>query len=521
MRKSIETGKKRDGGEPIRILLVEDDPVDARVAEQALIREHPGTYSVTHVDSVRGALDALLKNGVSFDTILLDLNLPDSQGLQGFSAISQATGEKVPVVILSGVDDESIAVTAIHREAQDFVSKQNMSGSNLDRAIRYAIERHRTSQLLRLSRERFRQFARASSDRFWEMDENLCFVETSGTLDDGHYPSARDMVGKKPWELARVAPLSPGGWTDHEDDLLNRRPFRNFEIVTEDENGNRVFWSIGGEPIIEDEGPFKGYRGTSTNITKQKKAEEDLRNLAWELGAARDELEEMNAQKNRLFSIVAHDLRGPFNSLLGYSSLLENRIESLVPEGIKGAATALHEASNRVYALLENLLNWSRMQMGRIDFKPEPINLPEVVEESVRLFKSTAEDKGIALALDLNGTIEVFADRDMVGSILRNLITNAIKFTETGGSVSLRIATDGDSGLIEIADTGVGMSPDKVDQLFRLDVKTTTAGTAGESGTGLGLQICKEMAEKQGGRIEVESSESVGSTFRVFLPKRH
>ena len=243
----------------------------------------------------------------------------------------------------------------------------------------------------------------------------------------------------------------------------------------------------------------------------------DLVAMAEDLTETRNQLELLNEQKNKFFSIIAHDLKGPFNALLGYSSLLSTQAETFEPAMIARSADAVHESAKQVYELLENLLDWSRLQMDQMDFETETVDLAELITNNVRLFEPIAASKNIVLIIE-GPTLSVLAHALMIDTILRNLIANAVKFTTSRGSVTIKTIADGDWVDIEIIDTGVGMTQDKVDRLFKLDEKTTTTGTNGEVGTGLGLHLCKDLTEKQGGRIQVISTEGVGSTFRVSFP---
>ena len=244
----------------------------------------------------------------------------------------------------------------------------------------------------------------------------------------------------------------------------------------------------------------------------------DLVVLAKNLTEARDELQQLNDQKNKLFSIIAHDLRGPFTGLLGYSSMLSTNAEQFDPKLVAVSAATMHETAQRVFDLLENLLDWSRLQMEGAEVDLQPVKLSEIFKNNIALLSPVAEAKNIQLKTDGKQTGEVIADGNMLDTILRNMINNAIKFTHSGGSITLKTCSTNGWTNIKITDTGVGMPPDKVKRLFRLDQKTSSLGTQGEVGTGLGLNLCEELIKNQGGRIEVESKEGEGSTFHIYLP---
>jgi len=244
----------------------------------------------------------------------------------------------------------------------------------------------------------------------------------------------------------------------------------------------------------------------------------DLVGLAEDMAVARDDLQLLNAQKDKFFSIIAHDLKGPFNALLGYSSLLSSGAKDFDQNQVAEYSGAVHESAQRVFKLLENLLEWSRLQMGRVKYQPSSVNLKEIIDTNVELFAPTAKEKAIRLSGKGETSIDVFADAHMVDTVVRNLLNNAIKFTPEKGEVTVSTQRIGDWAEVDVSDTGVGISVANAARLFRLDEKTSTVGTGGETGTGLGLHLCKEMVEKQGGQLHVESVESEGSTFRFTLP---
>jgi len=245
---------------------------------------------------------------------------------------------------------------------------------------------------------------------------------------------------------------------------------------------------------------------------------DDLISLTGDLERSRLKSEQLNKQKDKFFSIIAHDLIGPFNSLLGYTSMLSNQMDMIDKVKVAEAAVSINRSAENLFKLLENLLEWSRLQMGRVEFEPEIIDLGKIIDENLDLFSPLAEQKNISLGSESSSGCKAFADPHMVDAIIRNLINNALKFTSENGSISIVVECSEKWTQISCVDTGVGMSPGKIDRLFRLEEKVSTVGTGGETGTGLGLQLCKEFAETQGGKIEVESTEGKGSTFHVTLP---
>jgi signal transduction histidine kinase len=232
-----------------------------------------------------------------------------------------------------------------------------------------------------------------------------------------------------------------------------------------------------------------------------------------------EQLQQLNATKDKFFSIISHDLKGPLNSLTSFSGLLINHTDKLSKEDIQMLATDLDKSVKNLFTLLENLLEWSRSQTGNIDFKAERFNLSDVLIENKALLTTQAQAKKIQIVFnDSNNPVQVYAHRNSITTVVRNLLSNAIKFTPEGGLITLHITRTHKFASVAIRDTGVGMSPEVIDKLFRIDTKHSTKGTANEKGTGLGLILCKDFIEKNGGSMTVLSELNKGSEFSFTVP---
>lgn len=231
-------------------------------------------------------------------------------------------------------------------------------------------------------------------------------------------------------------------------------------------------------------------------------------------------LKEMNATKDKLFSIIAHDLKNPFSALKGFSELLEKEFDTFSMAEKKEYIGVINESADSLYKLLDNLLQWSRTQIGSITYTPEKFCIAKLIWQEVGLIKSTSEKKKITLNVDANDADMVFADKNTISSVVRNLLTNAVKFTSQGGFVEIRAGYQDDIDMVEVVviDSGVGISNSDMGKLFVLDASFTTKGTANEPGTGLGLMLCKEFVENNGGKIWVVSQKGKGSEFHFTLP---
>jgi signal transduction histidine kinase len=231
-----------------------------------------------------------------------------------------------------------------------------------------------------------------------------------------------------------------------------------------------------------------------------------------------NELQKLNATKDKFFSIIAHDLKNPFHSLLAATQTLRMKIKDYDKEKILFFLENMESVARRGYDLLVNLLEWSRSQTGRLDFKPEKTNLHQLVKNSVDLLKGAAENKGVKLENAVDNDIEVLVDRNTIATVLRNLISNGIKYTLKDDRVKIYAKREESTVFVYVEDTGTGIKKEHVAKLFRLDKNISTRGTQDETGTGLGLILCKEFVERNGGTIFVESTEGEGSTFYFTIP---
>ncbi len=247
------------------------------------------------------------------------------------------------------------------------------------------------------------------------------------------------------------------------------------------------------------------------DITQRKQAEVALKE-------SESRLRELNVTKDKFFSIVTHDLRSPFNAIIGFSNLMADKVIAKDYDKVAEYADIVQKASWRAMDLLTNLIEWSNSQTGRISFIPEYFEFPLLVEEIYSLMKDLARQKSITLIIEQSPSLVVFADKAMISSVLRNLVSNAIKYTHPGGMVSIKVKKNQGELLVSISDDGVGFSNSAVENLFNMERNISTTGTMQERGTGLGLLLCKEFINRHEGRISVESVQGRGSTFTFAIP---
>lgn len=255
-----------------------------------------------------------------------------------------------------------------------------------------------------------------------------------------------------------------------------------------------------------------GYVGTIIeDVTAQKLSEQKLRE-------SEKQLRQLNLTKDKLFSIIAHDLRSPFNSIMGYSQLLRENIRKYKTEDSEKYLDYINSSARTTFNLLVNLLNWAKNQTGQTAFNPEILEMARIIEEAAELSDFSAKIKDISINFNLEEGIKIYADRNMIKTILHNLIFNAIKFTNHSGFININAETAEGYILITVSDNGTGISKKAIKNLFELATAASVNGTSNETGSGLGLVICREFVEKHGGKIWVESKVGKGSDFKFTMP---
>ena len=264
-------------------------------------------------------------------------------------------------------------------------------------------------------------------------------------------------------------------------------------------------------PNLDIDGEYIGTYGVFKDITERKKAEQDLKE-------SERKLIQLNADKDRFISILGHDLKNPFNNLLGLSEILKDDIRKLDIDEIETFANQINKTARSTFKLLEDILMWAKTQQGKVPFRPQTLMFKDICMSILETHDPSAKAKNIAINCLIEEHIEVFADVDMLKTILRNLVSNAIKFTNQGGEININ-AMQKESGItISVSDNGIGIKPDILAKLFDITQVISTKGTDKETGTGLGLMLCKEFVEKHGGKIWVESEVGRGSDFIFTLP---
>jgi PAS domain S-box len=368
------------------------------------------------------------------------------------------------------------------------------------------LEREKITEELRKSEEKYRLLVENCHDTIYtlDVDGRLTYVspvwrELLGyTIEEGlgrHYkdllhpddiPAFRDYIQKS------------------KDVKVNNQ---HIEYRIRHKDGTWRWHTTGGMPIRDAKNEVTGYYGAARDISFQKRAESEIKRK-------NEELLKANEVKDRFFSIIAHDLKSPFNSILGLSQLLADDLDSFTKEEVQNISESIYDTSKNLYRLLENLLQWANIQQDLISVNPDCLILLSVVEESLVIFNEALRNKDIKVFINIQKDTLVYADNNILQTILRNLISNSVKFTPKGGVIEI-LAKQVDENQVEISvkDSGIGMSPEILASLFKPDISTSRKGTENEPSTGLGLLLCKEFVEKQGGEIFAKSETGKGSEF--------
>ncbi len=330
------------------------------------------------------------------------------------------------------------------------------------------------------------------------------------------------------WEILKgqnqisLIKIEPGSYdlfikTTNKDGVWSSK-ISNYKIIVEPPFWNTMWFRISLVLLLFAAVVIIFYFRTNAIREKNIQLEKMVELRTQEINEANEELKNIIATKNKFFSIIAHDLRNPFQSITGFASVLLSRLDELNVEKTKEMVSFIKKSSFAASSLLENLLTWSRVQTGKLDFKPEVFHLIELVNQILMVVDVSAKKKDIQIRVDIDLGLLVFADKNMINTVIRNLVSNSIKFTEDGGVLQISATVEGDMVIVRIKDNGVGMNENIMNKLFKIDESVSTSGTKGEGGTGLGLILCKEFVEEHGGKIWVESQKGIGSVFSFSIP---
>ena len=365
---------------------------------------------------------------------------------------------------------------------------------------------------LRLNEQRFRDVAEMASDWFWEMDAEGRFTYVSPRLLKVSGFGAEHFLGRRRRDL--IAEAVPEALRAHEKAVARHQTFRNFVYALRAADGSLRQLSASGKPQFDEDGRFVGYRGSGRDITLEMR---DRR----ELEAARREAENANRAKSEFLATMSHELRTPLNAVLGFSEIMKD--EMMGPHGIaayKGYSADIHASALLLLSLVNDVLDMAKIEAGHLQLQKAPQQLGEIVAPAVHLLEARAAGLGIRLSADIQeGMPPACIDERAIKQILLNLLSNALKFTGPGGTVSVAARYDDVAGhVISVADTGAGIPPEDLVRVTEPFYQVKGRHRMSGDGTGLGLALCKSLAEAHGGRLVLESRAGEGTTVKVVLP---
>jgi PAS domain S-box-containing protein len=531
----------------LQILIVEDTPADAELTLRELQKANIN-FSHRLVETKEDYIREL--DEFKPDIILSDYFLPKFTGMEALK-IKQVRSPNTPLIILTGAINEETAVDCMKAGAIDYVLKDNIIrlAPAFKRALeikRVRAEREIAYQALRESEERYRSVLAAMEEGVIMQDSDGVILACNASAEEILGMTEEQMVGNRliyP-ELKTIredGTVFPVNEFPAEVTLRTGKPMLNV-IVGIYKKDNTLSWiSINSQPLIE-EGESEPYAVVSSfsDITRTKKTEEDLKktnerlarsnklleinereltqaNL--KLSESERQLREMNANKDKFFSIISRDLKNPLYALLGFSDFLVKYQKELVEEEIVSYSTDINTLAKQLFGLVENLHQWSSINTDKLECKPEKVDLSTSAGKVIKLLRRNALIKNIDLYDEIPEETFVLGDVKMINSIMQNLVSNALKFTNQGGYVRVDSKDLGSKIEVSITDNGIGMSQEKIQSLFKIDTNPSTPGTAHERGSGLGLIICKELIEKNGGTITVKSKADEGTEVTFTLSK--
>ncbi len=561
----------------LKILILEDDDQDADLLNREL--EKSGlNYKSLIVETKAAFEDALLT--FNPDLILSDYSLPSFNAITAFS-IKQTKLPHIPFIIVSGVIGEENAVDLIKKGVTDYVSKDKLFSliPKINRAIKdsedwkekqitaeklkiqaaallvankelafqkeekekrsteliiankelvyqkerlnlvhklevYQIELELQNEELKLARERAETIAQKYTSLYDFAPIGYFILSKEGKILDLNLAGAK-ILGKDRSSLKKklfdrfIPEKGHSTFNLYLEKAFQSKTNEMFEMFIMGSGDSPMFAQL--TAIVEDEHPDQ-LLITVMDITARKKAELEIEEAA-------NRMNVLNSQKDMFFSIIAHDLRNPFNAIIGYTELLLMEIRSKNYHSVEEFAEIVLNSSKRAMDLLTNLMEWARSQTGRLIYNPMHIGLLDVVNEVTDMIDQIGRQKDVTIRKDISNDIEILADKDMIATVIRNLVSNAVKFTKPGGEIIIYTEQTPTSITLCVKDNGIGIAKDNLEKLFRIDAGYTSKGTKNEKGTGLGLILCKEFVEKHGGEIWAETEKDLGSTFFVSLPR--
>jgi PAS domain S-box-containing protein len=527
----------------IKILIVEDQLVIA--ANLKILLKHRN-YDISGIAKTGEEALNLIELDKP-DIIIMDISLPGiMDGIDAANFIKDKWN--IPVIYLTARTDEETFLRAKESMASAYFTKDMIIQEQLPLMIEFALYRFQAEKEKSDAQQIINDKEEMLDSIVSNVRDGIIFIDSEGKVSLWNNSASRifgysheEALGQFLYEL-----IAPDVYND-----IYKKGFSDFcingtgsfightiEVKAKDKN-NKVFPIELSLDSVNIKSQWCAC-GVIRDISSRKQAEEKMSKLVEELQISKALLEHrtnelvdlneklalseerlklLNSNKDKFFSIIAHDLKNPFQGFLGNSEMLLKGIDVLSKDDIKELSADLNSSAQMLFKLLENLLQWSQIQRGKLDNNPESVNLKQLFDLNLELLKSNAQQKKIDIRNEISPEIFIFVDANFVNTIVRNIINNALKFTHDNGKVRcFAELINKDFVNISVEDNGVGMNSETITKLFRIDSQFTSKGTNDEIGTGLGLVLCKELVEMSGGKITVKSQLNVGTTFSFELP---
>jgi signal transduction histidine kinase/CheY-like chemotaxis protein len=538
---------------PIHVLLIEDNPGDARLLRELLQETGSSQFELVHADRLSEALMRL--SARRFDVVLLDLSLPDAHGLDTISRLgSQAEG--TPIVILTGLNDEEIAIRALQQGAQDYLIKGQVDGQLLARALRYSIQRHKAEESLKARNRELMVLRKISEAILASLDlnsvlehileqaifigsfdlGNIRLLESNGdTLKVAVVRGYRD-----PENVASHRAISRtkgSAQSSHFKDQLFQQPCVEEDVQSCD--GLRTLKKEGVQSFVQvpvrADGEVLGIIQLAKRTPRKFKNEEvslwetignhmglavQRAQLYEETKRQARELERASKLQADFSAMIAHDLRSPLMNITGVAEVMMDGMFGVITEEQRKWLLRIQANSHNLVDLVSDFLDLSKLESGYVNVSKQMISVTELIRKSIESFQVLALNKKVTVTDAIDSSLpSLLADPQRLDQVLNNLISNAIKFTGDGGEVKVGASLDGPTGIrVWVQDSGEGIGSDEIGDLFQKYRQGGNAKNSNHKGTGLGLVICKMIVEAHGGTIWVESEEGQGSIFSFSLP---
>jgi len=503
----------------IKILIV-DDKVENLVSLETLLAD----LNTEFVRALSGneALEKTLEH--EFALALIDVQMPEMDGFETVRLMRQVKKTKyLPVIFVSAIySDDYYKIKGIESGAVDFIAKPIVPEILIGK-VRVFLDLYTQKKELEDEinlRNRIEKELIESEKKYHSLFDGVP-TGLYRTTKDGRFLAVNTALAKILGynNKAKVVKEKVAKFYINEDerikwskDIEKNGVIRNFETQLRRLDGKEIWIQDNARAVVDPEGKLLYYEGSILDETQKKEAEEALKKSEAELRKAND-------AKDKLFSIVSHDLRGPVGNLNHFLGELVDNPDLFSKEEAEEILKLFRISASSTFNLLENLLSWAKSQVGEIKYEPEEIDINEIIFENVSLLENNAKLKDIKLTSDIPKELNVKVDKNMISTVIRNLISNAVKFTNEGGKINVTVLENGKAVEVSIEDSGIGMDEKTLKKLFDPYAEHSTTGTKGEKGTGLGLNLCKDFVERNKGKIWVESQVGKGSKFMFTLPK--